>query len=223
MTGALVLVFGAAVFAQTDDYHKGEGFVGYSNNQVETGIADDIRSFNSTTNTFRDDFFDNRQSFNGVTASGVYNFNRYVGARGDFSANYKKYRFNLPTLGTSANEQGRVNASVYNFLGGVQVKDNSREGSRVRPFGHALIGVAHGRTELDNEFFSTRFCQQAGVDCRRGSSESDTGFGAAFGGGIDIKATNRLSVRALQIDYNPTHLNGRTQDNVRFGFGVVFR
>lgn len=222
MTGALVLLFSAAVFAQTDDYNKAEGFVGYSNNQVETGIADDIRSFNTTTNTFSNDFFDNRQSFNGVTASGVGNFHRYVGVRGDFSANYKNYRFNLPTIGTSRNEQGRVNASVYNFLGGVQVKDNRTEGARFRPFGHALVGIAHGRTKLDNDFFSTTFCQQAGVDCRRSFTESDTGFAAAIGGGVDIKATNRFSVRAFQLDYNPTHLNGRTQDNVRFGFGVVF-
>lgn len=225
-SGALLFLalFNVAALAQDDDYNKAEGFVGYSNNQVETGIADEVRSFNTTTNTFRDDFFDNRQSFNGVTASGTFNLNRYVGVRGDFSANFKNYEANLPlTIGTATtNNNLKVNAQLYNFLGGVQVKDNAREGSRLRPFGYALVGVGVGRTKIDEDFFSTAFCQQPGVDCRGGFSDSEAGFAAALGGGLDIRATRRFSVRAFQVDYNPTHIGNRTQDNVRFGFGVVF-
>lgn len=216
-------LFNVAALAQ-DDYNKAEGFVGYSNNQVETGIADDVRSFNTTTNQFDDDFFDKRQGFHGVNAAGTFNFNRYVGVRGDFSANYKNFRTNLPlTVGSvTSNSELRVNASVYNFLGGIQVKDNAKEGSRFRPFGYALAGAGVNRAKIDEDFFSTSFCQRAGVDCRNGFDESETGFAAALGGGIDIRATRRFSIRAVQIDYNPIRVGGSTQDNIRFGFGVVF-
>jgi opacity protein-like surface antigen len=104
----------------------------------------------------------------------------------------------------------------------VQIKDNSKEGSRFRPFGHALAGVAVGKSKIDNSFFSSGFCQQTGVDCRGDFSDSETGFAAAIGGGIDIKATERFSIRAIQVDYNPTRFNGSTQNNFRFGLGVVF-
>ena len=214
----LTLFAGIFTFAQSsDDYHKGEFSAEFSHNQVETGVRDNNSS--NTTNNFRT-FFDKRQGFNGFELSGVGNVSRYVGLKGDFSANYKNYNFGAPNIVSNTTDRFGVDASVYNLLGGVQIKDNAKDGARFRPFGHALVGVARGRTKLDNSFYSSAFCQRTGVDCRN-NSNSDTGFAAAFGGGIDIKATDRFSVRAIQVDYNPTHLNGFTQDNIRFGVGVV--
>ena len=48
---------GLSAFAQIDDYKKGEFFIGYSNNQVDTGIAggDEFS-----------DFVDERESFHGA-------------------------------------------------------------------------------------------------------------------------------------------------------------
>jgi hypothetical protein len=204
------------VFGQDDDYHKFEVFGGYSNNQVDLGISDDENDVG--------DFFDDRASFNGVNVSGVGNFSRYVGVRGDFSAHYKDLEFDVPTISgtTITRNRFKVNASVYNFSGGIQVKDNVKEGSRFRPFGYGLIGVAHGRSKIDDSFFTSPFCQQTTVNCREGFRSSDTGISGTFGGGIDIKASERISIRAIQADYNPTRLNGTTQNNFRFGVGVVF-
>ena len=197
----------------TDDFHKGEFSVGFSNNQVDTGISDDNEDLR--------DFFRDREGFNGVEVSGVGNLNRYVGLKGDFSVHVKDFDFDVPRVGTTPATRFEVDASLYNFLGGVQVKDNSKEGSRFRPFGHALAGVAHRRTKLDNEFFTSAFCQQIGVNCRQDFNESETGFAAAIGGGLDIKATERFSVRAFQVDYNPTRFGGSIQNNFRFGVGIV--
>jgi hypothetical protein len=208
-------VFATAQTTATGDYNKVEGFIGYSNNQVDTGISDD-------DNDLRD-FFNDREGLNGVNGSVVGNINRYVGIKGDVSAHFKSYNFDIPRPGTTNTvDSFKIDASVYNFLGGVQVKDNSKEGSRFRPFGHALAGVAVGRTKVADSFFTSTFCQQAGVDCRQDLSESETGFAAAIGGGIDIKATERFSIRAIQLDYNPTRFNGSTQNNFRIGVGVVF-
>jgi opacity protein-like surface antigen len=200
-------------FAQ-DDFHKGEFSASFSNNQVDTGLSDDNEDLR--------DFFRDRESFNGVELSGVGNVNRYVGIKGDFSVHVKDFEFDVPQVGTTPGTRFKVDASLYNFLGGVQVKDNSTEGSRLRPFGHALAGVAHQRAKIDTSFFSSAFCQQPGIDCREQDSESSTGFAAAIGGGLDIKATERFSIRAFQVDYNPTRLNDSMQHNFRFGVGIVF-
>ncbi len=211
----LAAISSVTAFAQTDDYKKAEAFVGFSNNQVDTGFSDN-------DNDLRD-FFDERESFNGFNVSVTGNTSRYFGIKGDVSGHYKSYEFDVPRPGTvNATDRFKVDASVYNFLGGVQVKDNARDGSRFRPFGHALVGAAHARAKVDSSFFTSGFCVQPGIDCRNDLGESETGFAAAIGGGIDFRATNRLSIRAIQVDYNPNRFSGTTQHNVRFGFGLVF-
>lgn len=204
------------VLGQDDDYHKFEVFGGYSNNQVDTGASDDENDVG--------DFFDDRASFNGFNVSAVGNVSRYVGIKADFSGHYKNLDFDIPAItGTTVtNRRFSVDSSIYNVSGGIQIKDNAKEGSRFRPFAHGLIGVAHGRAKIDDSFFTSPFCQQTTVNCRDGFSTSDTGLSGTFGGGIDIKASERISIRAIQADYNPTRLNGTTQNNFRFGFGIVF-
>jgi hypothetical protein len=217
LSTAFVAILGTFGFAQTgEDYHKGEVFAGYSNNQVDTGA-------NNQNGTAAQNFFNNRESFNGFEVSGVGNFSRYVGVKGSFSGHYKDFNLTVPTVGTTPSARFKVNGELYNFLGGVQVKDNAKEGSRVRPFGHAMIGAAHAKAEIDSSFFNSTFCQQVGTNCRGfiDSDSSDTGFSAALGGGLDIKASNRVSIRAFQVDYNPNRFNGSTDHNFRFGFGVV--
>lgn len=211
---ALCAVSGLAQTTTGSDYHKFEVFGGYSNNQVDSGVSDDNEDI--------EDFFDDREGFNGFNVSAVGNFNRYLGAKVDFSGHYKSLGFTVPATGTTGATNFEADASLYNVLGGIQVKDNRKEGSRFRPFAHALAGVATNKVSIDNSFFNSPFCNQAGVVCPADISDRETGFAAAIGGGIDIKATNRLSIRAIQVDYNPTRLYGSTQQNFRFGFGVVF-
>lgn len=208
-------VFASAQTTTADEYNKVEGFIGYSNNQIDTGISDDDNDLQ--------DFFGDREGFHGVNGSVTGNVTRFVGIKGDVSGHFKSYEFDVPRAGsTTATDRFKVDASIYNFLGGVQIKDNAKEGSRFRPFAHALAGVVHTRAKVDSSFFTSSFCQQAGVDCREDLAESETGFAAAVGGGIDIKATDRFSIRAIQVDYNPIRANGTIQNNFRFGFGVVF-
>ena len=205
--GALFFALSASVgFAQTTgEYNKVEVFGGYSNNQIDTGLSDDDQDL--------EDFFEDRRSFNGFNASVVGNFSRYVGAKGDISGHYKNEDITVPAFGAIPAQRLELKSSVYNFLGGVQVKDNAVEGSRVRPFAHGLIGVARGKSEFGNSN------SLIGNDF---DNDADYGFAAAVGGGIDIKATNRLSIRAIQVDYNPTRFNDSTQHNFRFGVGLVF-
>lgn len=206
----LTAVSGFAAFAQnTDDYKKGEVFVGYSNGQIDTGVDSD-ESFG--------DILDERETFHGLNVSGVYNVSRYFGLKADVSGTYNNREFNFPvTTGTTtSNVSFKTNNSLYNFLGGVQIKDNASEG-RLKPFAHALVGAGHGRVKVKD------VTCPAGVDCSDFVSDSETGLAGAFGGGLDIKLNNRVDFRAFQVDYNPIRFDGGTQHNVRLGIGFVFK
>lgn len=198
--------------AQTDDYKKVEGYVGYSNGQVDTGLD---------SGSDAADFFRDRESFHGFNVSGVYNLNRYFGVKADISGTYNNTRF-TGEFGTGASPavvSFKTNNSLYNFLGGVQVKDNAREG-RFKPFAHALVGAGHARAKISDFTCSPgAVCAAVVIPDER---FSETGFAGAFGGGLDIRVNDRFQIRAFQVDYNPTRIEGSTQHNARFGAGIVF-
>lgn len=192
-------------FAQAgDDYHKVEVFGGYSRSSAETKLGD-------ADPDFFGDFTDGRAGLNGFNASVTRNVSRYFGLKFDLSGHYgtRDVRFgnNNPT---------EVRSSLYNFLGGVQLKDNSK-GATFKPFAHALVGAARGRHEVGD----VACIQAIGAPCATDVNGSDVGPAGAVGGGLDIRASRRVDVRAFQFDYNPSRLFGATQHNVRFGVGVV--
>jgi opacity protein-like surface antigen len=202
-----------AAFAQnTDEYKKGEFYIGYSNGQVDTGIdTEDDNEF--------EEFFNERETFHGFEAAGVYNVSRYVGIKGDVSGTYNKQDFSVsvPVGGGTSTFSAETRSSLYNFLGGVQFKDNATEG-RFKPFAHALVGAGHARVKINNVVCPV------GVDCTDlEGEESETGFAGAFGGGLDIKINNRVDFRAVQVDYNPVKFDNGVQHNLRFGIGFVFK
>jgi len=57
-----------------------------------------------------------------------------------------------------------------------------------------------------------------------GLSGSDSGFAMMFGGGVDVKATRRVAVRAIQFDWLSLHSNGSSDNNnMRISTGLLFR
>jgi hypothetical protein len=57
-----------------------------------------------------------------------------------------------------------------------------------------------------------------------GASASDTGFAMMFGGGVDVRATRRIAVRAIQFDWLSLHSNGTSDNNnMRISTGLLFR
>ncbi len=203
---ALLVATTVFVSAQTD-YNKGEFFVGFSHGQVDTGIdsGDSVNSF------LRD-----RVGFNGFETSGVYNVNRYVGIKGDVSGVYNSTRFTFPVGAQSVTVDTKN--SLYNFLGGLQIKDNASDG-RVKPFAHALIGAGHGRTKVNNLTCTST----PTFDCGDVTDVSDTGLAGAFGGGIDVRINDRVDFRAIQVDYNPIKFENSTDHNLRFSIGFVIK
>lgn len=195
MALCLTIVTGVCAFAQiTDDYNKNEFYVGYSNQQADQG---------------------NYRNFNGVEGSYVRNVSRYFGIKGDFSAAYRKDSFTFenvfpPNTGTV---RATEKSSLYNFLGGIQVKDNASK-NRLKPFGHALVGAGHYRSKFETS------TNNSGLS---NNGFAQTGVAVAVGGGLDIKLNDRFDLRAIQADYNPIRVNGYWNNNFRFGIGIVIK
>jgi len=201
----ILLIFGALVAnAQTDEVSKGEFFAGYSINRVD---------FASNGDFDVPDEVDKSHNFQGFNVSGVYNVSKYFGLKADVSGHYKNFTATIPGF----TNQPKINASLYNFLGGVQFKNNSKS-RKVKPFAHALFGAGVVKSKLNDAF-----CREAfGTNCPSEFRDAETAFSMAFGGGLDVRASRRVSFRVFQVDYNPLRKNGETANNVRFSFGIVF-
>ncbi|HEX7996965.1 MAG TPA: outer membrane beta-barrel protein [Pyrinomonadaceae bacterium] len=202
---AMILACASVSFAQ-DDYNKVEFAVGYSHARVDTGVDDP---------DFEDDFGDfltDRRGFNGFDTSITGNVSRYVGLKGNFTGHFKSDSFTdgLDTINTKER--------IYNFLGGVQIKDNSKT-TRFKPFAHFLAGGAHQSIEFSSPGFSETF------------KLDDTSFALKAGAGLDIRVHDRVDLRVIEFNYNPIFIGdrdfegitiqGQTQHNFTIGFGIT--
>ena len=217
LTLAFVLTLSAFTFAQSSsDYNKTEFYGGYSNGQVDTG-----NNFSNSGNAVQN-FFANRTNFNGFEAAGVYNVSRYFGIKADLSGTYHKegnFAFPVTDGASTQTVSGSIRDSLYNVLGGVQIKDNASTG-RFKPFAHALVGLGHARSDVTNLTCTTT----ASINCANfGSGGHTNGLAGAFGGGLDVRLSDKIDFRAIQVDYNPVRLNGVTNNNLRLGVGIVIK
>lgn len=55
------------------------------------------------------------------------------------------------------------------------------------------------------------------------SSMVHTTFSTTFGGGVDLRTTKRIGIRAFQIDYVTSHFNRQRQDNFHMSAGIIIR
>jgi opacity protein-like surface antigen len=220
---SLVLLSTITAFAQ-DDYKKYEFFGGYSALHLDNLAGD-------TGSPAVDDVLGEKQTLRGFNLEFGRNFHKYVGAKFDYSLHLREDNFSRPA------GSGTVDSTIQNFLGGIQVKNNSNDGPTFKPFGHALFGVAVQKLDVDSPQLPAVF----------GISDfhtNETSFAMAFGGGLDIKLNDRFDVRVVQIDWNiikrgdqqtgivlvptpfqtvgsPFFIPGTRQDNLRLSIGIV--
>ena len=202
---ATLILACASIAAAQSDYKRFEFFGGYSHNRFDTGIDD---------NPGLGTIIDETEGFHGFETSFTGNVTRYVGVKFDFSGHFKNRNVPFGTIASAID----IDSRVYNFLGGVQIKDNGTDGT-FKPFAHALVGAAtaRNRVNVSNDVCVAIFPNP----CPGDFTDSETGFAGAFGGGLDIRLNDRFDIRAIQIDYNPTRLFDTTQHNFRIGVGIV--
>lgn len=220
----LVVVCAPAALAQTTAQTGPEVFVGYSNLQAE-GVPS--QEFNQN-NSFDDRVFGERTGLHGVNAEITQYITPRFGLTGDFSLNQRSRDVTF-TGGT-----GNIDTRVINIMGGPQVRFPNE--SRVTPFVRALFGVANTRFEAQENR------TVAGGTVSNSFTTNATDFAMAVGGGLDVRLSDRVGLRVLQVDYNPIFLRDRSinvlggagaltpqtlesnrQDNIRLSFGVTFR
>ncbi len=140
-------------------------------------------------------------NINGWNVQAAMNVKKWFGIAADFSGHYQ----------TESMDGTRPSASITSFMFGPQIYDRA---GRVTGFAHALFGGA--RTTEGLEFGKGEVPATA------------TNFGMAFGGGIDAKVSNVISVRLFQADFlmvraaNPFSGGTENRNNFRLSIGVVF-
>lgn len=136
---------------------------------------------------------------------------------------------------------------IYNYIGGVQFKNNSVE-KKCKPFARALFGVSR-QSSLYPDSSDARI--RSLYFPNGGNKIKGSGFTMAFGSGLDIRVSRRFDLRVIQFDYNPVYLKSKTitvsdpanfvvsattdigvyrkgdpyfrkQNNYRIGFEIVF-
>ena len=208
--------FGAlAVSAQ--DHNKFEFYGGYLFHNISTGFGD------------LDDsgLLDNRITAHGWNLSATGNITKRIGIKFDYSSTGREV-FDSDAesaLGIDTDTKLRINQ----YLGGIQFKNNEKDGPRFKPFAHVLAGIANERIRCTQGCDGKTVNPTAIGGTSSTFNESTSSFAMVFGGGIDVKVHERVDIRIIQLDYNPIFYGGvpsldlpdRTQNNFRIGFGVV--
>jgi opacity protein-like surface antigen len=242
----LVAALAPATFGQdVDDYNKVEVYGGYSLGRFKTNLNSASFTSGGGTQTFSNlcssttgemigpnfqKFFCERRNFNGFDASVTYNVTKYVGVKGDLTGHFKSEAFvdNFTPPGVTQTVGNKER--LYNFLVGLQVKNNTKT-ARLKPFGHALAGVArYTNTQQQTLDLFPQFNFTI--------KDRMTSFAMKLGGGLDIRAGKRIDIRVFEFDYNPVFakdrrpksiagpftdvsFTGATAHNFTIGFGVV--
>ena len=156
---------------------------------------------------------------NGGSASVAFNFNRYLGIVGEFGG-YADDQLEL--TGTGVNQPFVVDSggTAYTYLFGPRL--SFRNHTRFTPFAQVLAGGVHASAVT--------------VDSCTGSAcavlPSQNSFALTGGGGLDIRLTHRISIRAVQAEYMLTRFQGvasgvstgasDTQNDLRLSSGLLF-
>jgi opacity protein-like surface antigen len=233
----------AAAAQGTGDYNKVEFYGGYSHARVAPNSGAETVTEGGDSFTFEPCTPDgaailganfqrnvcDRRGFNGFDASITYNLSRYFGVKANVTGHFKTETF-VDQFSDSGGhtDTNRVTDRVWQFLGGVQIKDNRAEGRRLKPFAHALVGAARQTShDVQTSVGGSNFT----LDDRA------TSFAMKLGGGLDVRLSRRVDLRLIEFDYNPIfardravagnaeftlRVAGRRSDTYTFGFGVAF-
>ena len=100
--------------------------------------------------------------------------------------------------------QSGVSFHNYTYTFGPVV--SYRHNESFTPFAHFLAGGFHASASSS------------------GVSGSDGGFAMMFGGGVDVKVSQRIALRAVQFDWLSLHSNGVSDNNnMRISTGILLR
>jgi hypothetical protein len=187
LTSALMACYAITAFAQETvtgaygPYPKIEVFAGYA--AIETN--DHTFQFQNIGAVGNLDFDEKGK---GIDVAVVANINKYLGIMGDFGAHFSTNQFQVPFCDqppcpSSLIQGGEINPKMFNILAGPEVK--WRNQTRLTPFAHGLLGVAH----------STATFNTTGQVLSLSRKDAETGLAMAIDAGLDIRIIPQVSLR----------------------------
>ena len=205
----VALLFTVSSARAQDEFNQWEIFGGYAYMNLNRGI--DPGQYYATLG----DTPANRVNAHGFNASLAGNWSRYLGGKIDVSFHGQSRTF-------SAGVPFKLEQKVNQYMGGIQIKDNLKDGPKWKPFAHALMGIA-------NQHFQAE--QLNGNVVIYDIKTND--FAMKMGAGLDFAVTKNIDVRLIQFDWNPIFrgsktfgtlgtIPGVTQNNMQLTFGVAF-
>ena len=195
-----------SMIALAADYPKVEAFAGFT--YLRANSASNVPAF----------------SANGGSGQLAVNFNKWVGFVMDIGA---VHNGNIGDF--------HLDSTFTNYLFGPRI---SLRYSRVRPYFNVLFGGVHAGTSIAvnaipvasppiyNPGTGENLPTNSPVNLRAVASQ--TAFGMATGGGLDIKINKHVSFRPVGLDYFMTRLqnlrtaNDNNQHNLRYTAGLNF-
>lgn len=244
LLATIILTLAPAAFAQGgDDYNRVEVYGGYLYGRLEPNSGTqfvtegpDTFSLEPCTADGADILGPNlqriyceRRGFHGFDASITYNVTKYIGLKANVTGLFKSDRTvdQFPDAMGTHTDTNNFRDRTYNFLGGVQIKNNSKT-ARIKPFVQALFGAARQ---------TSRDVQTSTADFNFTLNDSVTSFSMKLGGGLDVRVSRHIDLRLFEVNYNPIFARdrhvpgnadfdlsvaGRRADNFTIGFGIVF-
>ena len=147
------------------------------------------------------------QDFNSFNGQFTYNRSELLGLTADVNGAYAGQSVNVGGLGGVS-----AHSHTYTFLFGPTL--SYRKLDKFVPFGHFLVGVAHGSSSAQTSILGGPSINV---------STSATGFGLAFGGGVDYELNKSWAIRPVQLDYMSVNSGGGHANAFRYAVGIVYR
>lgn len=175
-------------------------------------------------------------NLNGWNGSVAINANKWLGFVADFGGQYGSPDFGIidstliPEMPLSIDVHN-LDVSFHSYQFGPRISFRS---DRATVFAHGLFGATRAKIKgsmtvtietdepppvgnLPSIILPPTETMTIQLD------ETENAFSMALGGGVDVKVTDRIAIRAVQLDYQVTRFFEDTQNNLRLGTGIVFR
>ena len=203
----LVLLLGVSTTAVAQDIAVADLFFGYSFYRCFAEAREYVAGDAIPT-----DYYATPCQLNGWNAALDFNMNSKWAVTVDASG-YYGWHDNWPVRYAPTNVTGeaahwrirevieQADVKYFNLMGGPKYTFGSSE--TVRPYVHALFGVSHVNTP-----------PQVVVENR---------FMQAYGGGVDVKLSDKWSVRPIQADYLRVRRYSTYENNFRFSAGFIYK
>jgi opacity protein-like surface antigen len=150
----------------------------------------------------------------------TYFLTQSIGIKGEFLG-YGSQNNYIKVLTAEGNNVIVASGNLFTYMFGPVYKKRS---GTFQPYANVLLGGAH----------SNVFANLATSAGTLGAAPSSNAFGMAAGGGLDIKVSHSISLRAAEVDYLLTRFNAyngalvapsfstHNQNNFRLLTGIVF-